>query len=62
MISKNTAWKGEESKAYPDACSCRAEALFLLKAQTTFVELKENPNETKANPNKFSTDRNEVYS
>lgn len=42
MISKNTAWKGEESKAYPDACSCRAEALFLLKEKTTFVELKEN--------------------
>ena len=62
MFLKNTAWKGEESKAYPDACRCRAEALFLLKAKTTFVELKENLNETKANPNKLPTDRNEVYS
>ena len=29
-------------KAYPDACRCRAEALFLLKAQTTFVDTKGN--------------------
>lgn len=40
MISKNTAWKGEESKAYPDACSCRAEALFLLKEKNYICRIK----------------------
>jgi hypothetical protein len=62
MFLKNTAWKGEERKLIQTLVGCRAEALFLLKAQTTFVESKENSNETKANPNKFPTDRNEVYS
>ncbi len=62
MFLKNTAWKGEESKAYPDACRMQSGSSILLKAQTTFVESKENSNETKANPNKLPTDRNEVYS
>ena len=58
MFFEKYCLERRRKKAYPDACRCRAEALFLLKAQTTFVELKENPNETKANPNKLPTDRN----
>ena len=62
MISKNTLGKEKKAKLIQTLVGCRAEALFLLKVQTTFVESKENSNETKANPNKLPTNRNEVYS
>ncbi|EGJ40488.1 hypothetical protein HMPREF1150_1862 [Streptococcus sp. AS14] len=40
MFLKNTAWKGEESKAYPDACRMQSGSSISFKRTNYICRIK----------------------